>query len=55
MITLMVLAVIICVVGIVACLLPVMALPLLDIVVGGLIIYEFVKLIKKLRKKKDKD
>ncbi len=36
-----------------ACFLPLVALPLLDIVVCGLLIWYFVKLIKKLFKKKD--
>ena len=54
MITLFVVSLAIIVLGVVACLIPVLALPLLDILVGGMIVYQFVKVIKKLRKK-DKD
>ena len=52
MITITVILLALIVLGCVACFLPVIALPLLDIVVGAAIIYYLIKLIKKLFKKK---
>ena len=55
MITITVLLAVLITFGAVLCILPVLALPLLDIVVGALIVIYLVKIIKKLcRKKKDK-
>ena len=52
MITITILLAVLITFGAVLCVLPVLALPLLDIVVGALIVIYLVKLIKKLWKKK---
>lgn len=54
MITITFVLIVLAVLGVVACCLPIIALPLLDILVGTLIVLELVKLIKRIFKKKDK-
>lgn len=54
MITITILLAVLITFGAVLCILPVLALPLLDIVVGALIVIYLVKLIKKLCNKKKK-
>ncbi len=52
MITITILLAVLITFGAVLCVLPVLALPLLDIVVGALIVIALVKLIRKLWKKR---
>ena len=53
MITVTIAIVILMILGLVVCMLPVLALPLLDVAVAGFVIWRLVRLIKKLGKKKD--